>query len=310
MAALLFAAAPTAVRGQASVADIRWLPVAPLEGSVFSVLVTPARGLVPARGTLSGEPLHFAPAAPGVFRAFGAVPIGARDSVALQIHLEDSSLGLVQGAIAWIPVARRRVPVERIRTDPRFARAPDSALAARIARERARIREVQGRTHETPRLWRERFVRPRASRITSVFGMRRVVNGVPGARHFGTDLDGNTGDPVRAANRGVIALVGDFFYGGCLVYVDHGAGLLTGYLHLSRILVSEGDTVAPGELIGHVGATGRVTGPHLHWLANYGRVSVDPLGLTELDPGVPAERLSAQAARGTRGTRSGPACRP
>ena len=309
---VLLAAAPGAARGQESLADIRWLPAAPVEGSVFSVLVTPAKGqeLVPSRGTLSREPLHFEPAPRGAFRAFGAVPIGARDSVPLQIHLEDSSAGIVEGAIVWIPVARRNVPVERIRTDPQFTRTPDSALAARIAAERERIRAVQDRTHQTPRLWRGRFVRPRGSRITSVFGIRRVVNGVPSGRHFGTDLDGNTGDPVRAANRGVIALVGHFYYGGCLVYVDHGAGLVTGYLHLNEILVAEGDTVSAGDVIGRVGATGRVTGPHLHWLANYGGVSVDPLGLTELEPGSPPDIVSTPPGQASKGRGPASVCRP
>lgn len=307
---MLLAAAPGALRGQESPADIRWLPAAPVEGSVFSVLVTPARGVVAARGSVSREPLHFEPASDGAYRAFAAVPIGARDSVPLQVHLEDSSAGVVEGAIVWIPVARRRVPTERIRTDPRFSRPPDSALAARIAREREQIRAVQDRTHHTPRLWRGPFVRPRGSRITSVFGIRRVVNGVPSGRHYGTDLDGNTGDPIRAANSGVIALTGHFYYGGCLVYVDHGAGLVTGYLHMSEVLVREGDTVSAGQVLGRVGATGRVTGPHLHWLANYGGISVDPLGLIQLDPGVPAGHVSAPAAPARRGGTPGLQCRP
>ncbi|MDH5549301.1 MAG: M23 family metallopeptidase, partial [Gemmatimonadota bacterium] len=87
------------------------------------------------------------------------------------------------------------------------------------------------------------------------------------------------GTPVKAANRGVVALTGDFYYAGNVVYLDHGRGLMTVYMHLSQIHVQRGDTVAAGQVIGDVGATGRVTGPHLHWVARYGPISVDPLSL-------------------------------
>jgi murein DD-endopeptidase MepM/ murein hydrolase activator NlpD len=93
------------------------------------------------------------------------------------------------------------------------------------------------------------------------------------------DLAGTTGTPVRAANRGVVVVAGSFYYQGNAVYLDHGNGLVTSYLHLSRLLVSPGDTVDPGRVIGLVGATGRVTGPHLHWTAHFGRILFDPLSL-------------------------------
>ena len=87
---------------------------------------------------------------------------------------------------------------------------------------------------------------------------------------------------MRVSNRGVVALIGDFFYGGISVYVFHGDGLMTVYHHLSRTLVAVGDTVERGELIGRVGATGRVTGPHLHWQAQYGGIPFDPTDLLSL----------------------------
>jgi len=96
---------------------------------------------------------------------------------------------------------------------------------------------------------------------------------------MGTDYAGAVGAPIRAANRGVVRLVDRFYLGGNVVYIDHGEGLVTAYLHLSQHRVAEGDTVAQGAVIGLVGATGRVTGPHLHWIARYGRISVDPASL-------------------------------
>lgn len=102
---------------------------------------------------------------------------------------------------------------------------------------------------------------------------------------MGTDFAGKVGAPVRAAARAVVALVADFYLAGHAVYLDHGGGLLTGYFHLSRIDVAQGDTVAAGQTIGAVGRSGRVTGPHLHWIARYGEITVDPASLFALSGG-------------------------
>jgi murein DD-endopeptidase MepM/ murein hydrolase activator NlpD len=133
--------------------------------------------------------------------------------------------------------------------------------------------------HTTPRLWAEPFTHPRDSRITSGFGGGREYNGQITSRHMGTDFAGAVGAPVRAANRGVVRIVDAFFYGGNVVYIDHGAGLSSAYLHLSEHLVSVGDTVTRGQQVGRVGATGRVTGPHLHLIVRYGSITVDPVSL-------------------------------
>ena len=138
------------------------------------------------------------------------------------------------------------------------------------------------RAHDTPRLWRTAFVRPRPSRITSFYGVGREFNGTVTSQHLGTDFAGKVGAPVRAAGRGVVRLVANFYLAGRAVYLDHGGGLMTAYFHLSRTVVVRGDTVAPGQLIGAVGRTGRATGPHLHWIARYGAVTVDPMSLFRL----------------------------
>jgi murein DD-endopeptidase MepM/ murein hydrolase activator NlpD len=158
----------------------------------------------------------------------------------------------------------------------------DSALAARVASENARARDVGRRSHETPQLWREPFMRPRASVVTSEFGSGRLFNGVVSSRHLGVDFRGAVGEEVRATNRGVVALVDDFHLAGKLIYLDHGLGVVTAYFHLSEALVAQGDTVSRGQVIGRVGESGRVTGPHLHWAARYGVLSVNPLDLVRL----------------------------
>ncbi|HSH45010.1 MAG TPA: M23 family metallopeptidase, partial [Longimicrobiales bacterium] len=150
--------------------------------------------------------------------------------------------------------------------------------------------------HSRPAFWDGDVVHPRDSRITSSFGTGREFNGQVTSRHMGTDFAGGVGAPVLAAAGGVVALVDQFHLGGNVVYIDHGAGLVTAYLHLSEQLVAEGDTVSAGDLIGRVGATGRVTGPHLHWIVRYGGITVDPLSFLEL-----GERRASDRAGGADG---------
>jgi murein DD-endopeptidase MepM/ murein hydrolase activator NlpD len=121
--------------------------------------------------------------------------------------------------------------------------------------------------------------------VTSTFGRGREFNGTVTSRHMGTDYAGAVGAPVYAANRGVVRLVDTFFLGGNVIYIDHGAGLVTAYLHLSEQAVSVGDTVRRGAAIGKIGATGRATGPHLHWITRYGAVTVDPATVLAMTAG-------------------------
>src|SRR5207244_5525602 len=102
------------------------------------------------------------------------------------------------------------------------------------------------------------------------FGAGRLFNGQLTTRHLGVDFRGAVGEPVRAANRGVVTLVDNFFLAGNVVYIDHGGGVVTAYFHLNKTLVAVGDTVKRGQVIGQVGNTVRVTCPHLHWAARYG----------------------------------------
>jgi murein DD-endopeptidase MepM/ murein hydrolase activator NlpD len=279
-------------QGTALPPPLAWWPPLPLQGSLVLMAVRPLEGdsVAAVRGELAGEALHFERFADG-FRALGAVPLGASDSVAARVVVErtDSTGDTV---FASLPVRVRRVPRERLRVAPEFAQPPES-LAERIRLEQELVQEARQRSHDTPRLWHAPFVRPSSGAVTSAFGVARVFNQVLRSRHWGVDFAGQTGAPVRAANRGVVVLVADLYYSGTTVLVDHGAGLITGYFHLSRVLVVPSDTVDVGHVIGRVGSSGRVTRPHLHWFGAYGSVTVDPLDLvrpngpTGLTPGPP-----------------------
>ena len=257
--------------GMLVVQDVSWEPAVPRQGSL--VIISAPGALT---GEVAGEPLHFTDG-----QAIAAVPLSTSERATVNVlYLRWD--GTIQGKTVRVPVAERPVSRERIRVPRRFTVPPDSALQVRIDRERALSRDASLRARTVPRLWRTAFLRPRDARVTSPFGGGRVVNGVRRSVHYGLDLDGRTGEPIKAANRGVVALVGDFFYGGRSVYLHHGEGLMTVYHHMSRVLVAVGDTVEQGQVIGRVGATGRVTGPHLHWGAQYGLISFDPDDLLNL----------------------------
>ena len=265
----------TATGPTCATAAVTWEPATPTQGALFRVRLSGVGATSSVAGFVAGEPLHFS--SDSVRESLAAAPIDGPDSLNLVIRCAED--GVTDSIVTRIPTASGNYPIERLRVAPTFGRRPDSATAARIARESRRAVEVAMDAHATPRLWREPFAVPRDARITSGFGGGREFNGTIASRHMGTDFAGATGAPVRATNRGVVRIVDAFFYGGNVVYIDHGAGVSSAYLHLSDHLVAAGDTVQRGEVIGRVGATGRVTGPHLHFIVRYGSVTVDPLSL-------------------------------
>jgi len=264
---------------------VKPIPSLPLRGSIARLIVKPAvpgtskDALVDITGEAGGEPLHFTRLAGGRFQSFIGIPLEGGDTLPVYLRMErrDRVDTTIVALVVHTPVFHS----ERLTVPPAML-APDSVTQARIDSEIARAREVSQDSHETSRLWRGRFSLPRSSRITSRYGTTREYNGAIASRHLGTDFAGAVGQPVAAAARGVVALVGNFYLAGHAVYLDHGGGIVTGYFHLSRVNVAVGDTVRAGQVIGAVGRTGRVTGPHLHWIARYGGITVDPMSLLEL----------------------------
>ena len=262
-------------------------PTRPDPGAIVRLtLTTPSRrsdSIISIRGAMAGEPLHFLASTAGTWHAIGAVPVDATGSLVASVIMQRAS-GKTETVRTRLVLPKMPPPVAQpLAVDSAFTRPLDSATAARVARENLRARGVGTRAHDSPPMWSASFLRPRTSVITSEFGSGRLFNGRMTSRHLGVDFRGAVGEPVRAANRGVVALVDNFFLAGNVVYIDHGGGVVTAYFHLSKPLVAVGDTVVRGQEIGLVGATGRVTGPHLHWAARYGTITVNPLDLVALD---------------------------
>lgn len=179
-----------------------------------------------------------------------------------------------------VTVEPKSFPVENLSVAPKYVEPPPE-VQERLARERKKLAEIYRR--RSPRLpATEPFVRPVDGEPTSAFGTKRLFNGQPRSPHSGLDLRAGLGTTVRASGAGRVALAEDLYYSGKTVLLDHGGGLFTIYAHLSEIRVAEGTETEAGGLIGLSGATGRVTGPHLHWGAKVADRPFDPLAL--LDP--------------------------
>jgi Peptidase family M23 len=271
-----------------------------------------ADSVVSVVGEMAGEPLHFLDAGttPGgdKLEALGAIPVEVSDSVVANVVVGHASgkadtlrLKLDYPHQAPPPSAMgsrgKTKGASRLRVDRRFTARPDSATEARVEHENELARNVGRKAQDTPALWRtEAFTRPRSAKVTSKFGSGRVFNGRVSSSHLGVDYRGAMGDPIYAANRGVVALVDTFFLAGNVVYINHGDGLVTGYFHMSQPEVAIGDTVEKGQEIGRVGATGRVTGPHLHWSARFGALTIDPADLLSLGPPFVAAPATSKAS--------------
>ena len=180
-----------------------------------------------------------------------------------------------------VQVRAEQYPTTELQVEERFVELnpEDQARADREAAETSAIYD----TFTPERYWSEAFAVPvRGAQDGRNFGHRRVFNGQPRAPHSGADLRASTGTPIYAANRGRIVLAKDLFFSGNAVYIDHGHGLYTTYLHLSKIDVAVGQLVERGQQLGLAGATGRVTGPHLHWGVRLLDSRVDPFSLIRI----------------------------
>jgi len=253
---------------------------------------------VVSRAVAPGEVLRFdihATGAPSIVtvsafdKAWPAAPLGegrflALVGIDLDVSAGPQSVSIVAraGDVASthtepILVEARSFPTRQLRVAPRFVNPPASARA-RIDRERRRLGELFRSLVPTPR-WETAFRRPIESTVVSGFGVRSVYNGEPRAPHGGADFSSPTGTPVASPGGGRVVLAEPLYYTGDSVVVDHGLGLVSLFAHLSRVDVRVGDDLKGGDQIGLVGATGRVTGPHLHWTVRLNGARVDPLSV-------------------------------
>lgn len=179
-----------------------------------------------------------------------------------------------------LTVAAKSFPTRELTVDEKFV-SPPLEVQARIRSEAERVRAIFDAV-SSQRYWKGPFRIPVPGPPISGFGKRSVYNGQPRSPHAGTDFQGATGTPIAAPNAGRVVLAANLYYSGNTVIIDHGLGLYSYFGHMSAFSVREGDLVITGQVVGKVGATGLVTGPHLHWSVRLVGTRVDPLSLLSL----------------------------
>ncbi|HTP52185.1 MAG TPA: M23 family metallopeptidase [Anaeromyxobacteraceae bacterium] len=235
-----------------------------------ALLVTVQGSPSPPSAAVAGRELRFFPVAGG-YQALAALPVELEPgTLTVEVSLAGSSAPLR----AQAEVVEPRFPESRLKVAPRYLN-PSPAQKRRMELDQAAFNAAYEQPFGPP-LFEEPFSRPRDSEVTAAFGERRLFNGKKQSQHFGTDFAGEVGAPVAAANDGLVVLARDCYASGNTVVVSHGAGLFTVYFHLSRFDAHAGDRVRRGQLLGRVGRTGRVTGPHLHFGTKVGGLYVDP----------------------------------
>ncbi len=175
-----------------------------------------------------------------------------------------------------LDIAQRQFDIQRIDNMEQAKVTPDPANVARIKAEQDQVNATRTNPSDL-RDFLVPFIWPAKGPISGVYGSQRILNGEPRAPHYGLDIAAPEGSPVVAPAPGVVRLVApDFFLTGGTVILDHGFGVQSAFIHMSRIAVKDGQVVKQGDPIGQVGHTGRATGPHLHWGMTWGTVRLDP----------------------------------
>lgn len=263
--------------------DVTWGGKALLTGRLAKIEVTCTQPIAGLTGTIDKRKIILFPSSldGSVWTGLAPVNIEAKTK---PVRLSFSAVMQDGKKLEWKkPVSIQAAPYDerKLTVSKQFVK-PSAKERARAAKESKQMEKVLG-SPSTQRLWRGSFAKPTPGVETSPFGTRRTYNDKKKSRHLGLDLNGATGDPIVASNRGRVALASDRFYSGGTVVLDHGEGLFSMYFHMSRIDVKVGDVVEKGQGLGAVGASGQVTGPHLHFSVKAAGLYVDPHYVLELD---------------------------
>ena len=262
----------TALLAASAAATVEVRPTATRPGDAVLLVVAGAEGEPPA--TLEGRPVRFWRTSDG-WRALAGLPVETPVGP-LPIR------ALAGGATleARLEVIDPAFPARELTVPPRFVEPPAS-VRARIAADQRAFDAAFSRPFAPPR-FAQPFDWPLRAEATGRYGDRRTFNGKQQSQHYGVDLDAAAGTPVLAANDGLVVMARDNYYAGLTVLLWHGADLYSAYFHLSRADVKVGGTVARGDRLGLSGASGRATGPHLHWGTKVGGRWVDPESILRL----------------------------
>lgn len=269
---------PIAIVHASGVTAVQWPKSVEISQGGLAEIHVSGENLAAVEGRLRTMPIVFYSTGASSFAALVGADIEAKPGPGKLVLIATNRAGVQRDRVIPIKIKAKGFRKESFNVPPSFDQISPETLDE-IRREQAAFaRAFAYSTAE--RLWEAPFIRPVPQAASaSSFGMRRIINGTPRAPHSGTDLSAPAGTEVVASNRGRVILVGNFFFAGGSVVLDHGGGLFTMYFHLSEFKVDEGALVQRGDVIALSGASGRVTGPHLHWGALLANARVDPLEL-------------------------------
>jgi murein DD-endopeptidase MepM/ murein hydrolase activator NlpD len=251
-------------------------PTEIFQGNIVELKI-PGIGLSAVEGRMGQATIPFYPDGKGDYTALVGVDLEAKPGLAAIAIKGITPTGTEYTSQMTLLIKPKAFKKESFSVAAEFDQFGPETLE-RIRQDQERFSRVFMKS-VPERLWEGSFVLPVSSEVSSPFGYRRVINGTPRAPHTGVDLRAPLGTPVIATNHGRVVLLGDFFFSGNSVVLDHGGGLYTMYFHLSEFRVETGATIHRGDVIGLSGMTGRVTGPHLHWGARINGARVDPFEL-------------------------------
>lgn len=253
------------------------------QGQVLVVKVPLEDESATVQGTFLGRSIRFFPDPrldePKGF--VGLLGIDLQDEPGTHDLLVDLKQGEQSRTLNYsVAVVKEKFHIEHL-TLPKDKVDLDEKAVARWKAEQEQIKTGLASDSQA-RLWQPGFVEPVSGRRTGIFGSVRIMNGQPRNPHNGEDISAPLGTPVAATNDGVVRLTVDHFFSGKGIFLDHGLGFYSMYFHLSEVLVKDGDVVKAGQIVGKVGATGRATGPHLHWGVKLNGARVNPYSLLDL----------------------------
>jgi murein DD-endopeptidase MepM/ murein hydrolase activator NlpD len=249
-----------------------------VEGGFFQVLVTTEVPVRTVSAKFMGRDISFYPIDKKNYGALVGVDVDYKTGEnAFEITVEGNEGRATQ--TTTLNVVAGEFPSETLSVQPRKVQPLKKDLP-RIKREMELVRAAYA-SSASKRYWDPPLVIPVEDVVTSIFGSKRVYNGIKQSAHYGTDIRAKVGTPIKAPISGRVAMAKNLFYTGNTVILDHGFGFFTVYAHMSKMQVKMGQEIKKGQKIGLSGATGRVSGPHLHWGAQLHGVKIDPMRLVE-----------------------------
>lgn len=256
----------------AGTAEVRPAEIAP--GDAFVVKVAGPSIEAAPKAEMSGNSLDFTSCGTHCFEAIGALGLNtAPGRYPIEVKVGKAVMTVyVNVKPAVFPTVNLTLPEREVILNPEDL--------ARAQKEEELLESIWKK--ETPRLWAGKFVLPLPTEISTAFGLRRVLNKERISIHKGIDMRGHEGERIEASNRGRVVLARNLFFGGNTVVIDHGMGIYSIYMHLSKFDVSPGEIVLKGQTVGLVGSTGRATGPHLHFSMKLHEISANPVSFTRL----------------------------